>query len=298
MKTLQIVGFAFCATTLCVGLSGCTDDKAFDEPVILKKVIESDKQIVETPVTTIEATKGAELAKTVNVTDSNAPFSKIVLADDMTITLIPATKTRASGNGVLTGTYEVVGDKIIANIEGYTISMPVDGVEDVVINETTYTATEGKSTTDATTMSLCRTWYPTYYQVVLYSGSKAYGNYEASTIEQLEAIVGKDANTTVELLKGEVEKITFLNDNTIMTVYNGSDTNVATWEWMDKSNGEFKASFGDKAKFQNLKCTVRYEAGTPNKACIVVNFDIDMKGKDKEPFTANAKTIITLKDAK
>lgn len=292
MKALHIFRTSLLAVTVGMVVSACSSDSDLDKPIEFPEVVHSDKSIEDMPTNvTIPAAVTTQYTRTIDLTKEEAPFSQIILLDDYTV-VAKWRKTRAAENQVM-GYYEVKDGVITATIEDYTIEMPVEKANQVKINAQAYDATMTTPTqSDATALSLCRSWHPEAYQVVVYSGNKAYWNYTAPTITQLQESISEGSGTKVEFLKGEVEKITFLANNTILTTYN-DEIIIDKWQWTNAAKQELKATIGNSNKTRDLDCTVRFDG--KDKAYLIINFTANMKGIDGKEFDAKARTIVTLK---
>lgn len=298
---------SFLAVALSMGMTSCSEIANIDDPIELPKIDMSDLAIAAKSVVDIPASQGAKNAKTVNI--KNDPIiEKVITMSDGTYIAYMKSLTRAASNQV-TGNYEVKGNMIVCTIQvgaqTFVVEIPVSVAETAIINGTTVDCQEETKLQETPQLvSLCRTWYPTKYQAVVYSDEgtvshekKIFGNYEATKLAQLEQTVEKESKTDINLLDGELEKFSFLSDGTLVTTY-ADKCNSFTWEWTAESKGEFKASFGNDAKFQNLPSFVRYQAGTTNIAEFVLECQVEVKGKNNENVNAIVKAIITAKDTK
>lgn len=303
MKKIHILGAAFMAIALNMGVASCgSDNNDIDAPITGEEIDKTDQTIKSMPATFIEAVKDIDQTGTITVLD--APLSDLFVMDNGKIIGRLSQKsqahTRAGEKEFAEGTYRVNPDgSLTATIEGYSITISAEK-KSVIINSTEYAAevTAAKVTNEANA-TLCRTWYPTEYNTVIYAGQKAIGNYKSASILSLQSIVSAAIGTDVKLLSGEVDKISFLGNNTIITNYKGDNYQVATWSWTDESKGELKASFSSVD--ENLMAVpgfTRFQTGTPNTCFLVSSFQIQATGKDKVPFMADMKVIIKMKDAK
>lgn len=299
---------SFLAVALSMGMTSCSEIANIDDPIELPKIDMSDLAIAAKSVVDIPASQGAANAKTVNIKNDQT-FEKVITMSDGTFIAYLKSQTRAAAN-LVTGKYEVKGNMIVCTIPTVgglcpVIEIPVGVAETAIINGTTVECEEeAKLQETPQLVSLCRTWYPTKYQAVVYSDEgtvshekKIFGNYEATKLAQLEQTIEKESKTDINLLDGELEKFSFLSDGTLVTTY-ADKCNSFTWEWTAESKGEFKASFGNDAKFQNLPSFVRYQAGTTNIAEFVLECQVEVKGKNNENVNAIVKAIITAKDTK
>lgn len=297
---MHFLSAALMAVALNMGFTSCGSDE-IDEAIKGITVEEVDKAIEGMPTTILEAAE--EFAHTGKLTIHEGPIKDLMLmVDGKLIGHLPleeARATRAGGAEYVEGTYTVNSDgSITATLADYNITITPNKNE-VIINDTPYAADVASATTSDASKTLCRSWYPTEYNTVVYAGTKAIGNYKSQSLVELQKMVSKDINTNVKLLAGEVNQIDFLKDGTIITNYKGNDYQVASWSWINEKKGELKASFSASDKDMiDVPGFTRFQKGTPNTCYLVSAFKVEATGKDHVPFQADLKVIITMKDAK
>ena len=301
--------FASSLLALMVGMSttSCDSTDGIDDPIELPAISTSDLLVKEKPIVNIPADKNASNAKVLNFT-SNDKIEKIITTCDGAFIAYVKGLTRATSSQI-TGSYTVSNGMIVCTIrvagETITVTIPQSGSGSATVDGTpAQTTTEQQMSSGAQTASICRTWYPTQYQAVVYSSPgknngerKIFGNYSAPTLKKLEETIEAETKTSINLLGGELQKFSLLADGTIVSTINNT-SEVNTWSWVNEGAAEFKASFGSDKQFQNLPGFVRYQAGTPNTAEFVLECEVDVKGKDKEIVKGYVEAIITAKDAK
>lgn len=288
------------AVALSMGFTSCGSDE-LDEPVTSIVIEETDKNLESLPQTTLEA--AGAFAHTGKITLHGGPIKDLfVMVDGKLLGHLSSEATSATRAGVaeyVEGTYVVNPDgSITATLAEYNINIAPNKSE-VIINDTQYAAEVATATTTKAHETLCRSWYPAEYNIVIYAGAKAIGNYKSTSLVELQKTVSSEINTNVNLFTGEVDKIDFLKDGTIITNYTGNDYQVASWSWTNDKKGELKASFSAKnVNMIDIPGFARFLQGKPNTCYLISAFKINTTGKDNETFQADMKVIITMKDAK
>lgn len=306
MKRKYLFASSLLALTLGMTVTSCDEIDNIDDPIELPAIETSDLDIAAKEIISIAASLGTENAKTITLAEHEYIKKIVTLADGSFIADLLT--TRASSTTQVTGNYVVRDGKIICTIvldgKNVTVEIPQEKAESIVVDGTPVTCQEEEKKADTPqSISLCRSWYPSHYQAVVYSDKgtisgqrKVFGNYEARTLAELQRIIGVETLTNIDLLGGELQKISFLNDGTIVTTLDHT-SEVFTWQWTKESTGEFTASFGSDAKFQNLPCYVRYQAGQKaNTAEFVLECEVEVKGKNNEYVKGYVMAIITATD--
>lgn len=299
MKKIHFLSAAFMAVALSMGFTSCGDDNnEIDAPIEKEEVEKADQNIEKMPEVALEAAANTEVVS--KLTMAEGPLEEIFLVDNGKVIARKAHAARATGDDYVEGTYTVNSDgTVTAQLGGYTININISQ-NIVAIGDNTYTAELVKATPNGNaSKSLCRTWYPTEYKVVAYAGTKAIGCYTSSTLVGLQNIASKELKADVKLLSGEVEKITFMDNNTIITNYKGNDYQVASWDWISEKLGALTVGFSSAdSTLAKVPGLVRFQKGKPNTCYLVSAFQTVTSGKDKEDFIVDLKVVITLKDEK
>lgn len=303
MKKIHFFGAALMAAVMSLGLTSCGSEDTTDQPIIGPTVVEIDKAIEEMKHIVLDPAKGSEHVKTIAFKE-DAPIAKLHVLDDSKVLAVlpklPAlSPTRAGGEEYAEGTYTVNPDgSVTASVAGYTIEIGVTS-NMVTINDVLFSTEMITGTTSDATATLCRTWYPTKYDVVAYAGSKVIGHYEETSLVALQNTLNKEIGADVKLLDGDVNKITFMSNNTIITNYKNKNYEVASWDWTSEAAGILTASFSAKDRdMMYVPSFVRFVKGTPNTCYLVSAFKTVTTGKGKEEFTVDLKVVITMNDAK
>lgn len=303
MKKTSFVKAGFFALALNMGFTSCGSDSINDE--IVGAVVNLLDQVISGKPAgiTLAPTAGFEAEGVWDVKgDEKRPIEKVLLADQeralVCYPMADAELTRAGGPTYLEGSYKINPDGTISvTVADFNITI-TPNTNEIIINDTKYAAELKKASATDAAKTLCREWTPTEYSVVAYVSEKAFGDYTAKSIPELQRKLTDDFGTDVKLINGTVEKAAFLPDGTIIVNYNGSDIEVADWKWLDEPKGEISVSFSATDKdMMNLPGFVRFEKGTPNTCYLISNIEIEANGKDKVPFKAILKMIITMKDA-
>ncbi len=304
MKKTSFVKAGFFALALNIGFTSCGSD-SIDDEIVGAVVNLLDQVISGKPAgVTLAPAAGFENSGVWEVKGGEErPIDKVLLADKgRALVCIPmgsAKLTRADGSSCLEGTYKVNPDGTVdVTVAGFDIKIS-PSTNEIIINDTKFAAEAAKASSTDAVKTLCRTWYPAEYSVVAYVSEKAFGDYTAKNIPELQRKLTADFGTDVKLIKGNVENAAFFPDGTIAINYNGTGYELADWQWLDEAKGEISVSFSATDKdMMNLPGYVRFQKGTPNTCYLISNIEIEAKGKDKVPFKANLKLITPMKDTK
>lgn len=302
MKKIHFLGAAMMAAVMSWGLISCGSDDEIDTPITPPTIKEVDKDIEAMKPIALDPAKDSEHFKTITF-KGDAPLTKLHILDDgkvlAVMTETPAlSPTRANSNVFAEGTYTVNPDgSVTASVAGYTIKV---GMTDnmTTINDVLYSTEMTTGTTSNASATLCRTWYPEKYDVVAYVKNTVIGHYEETSLMALQSTLSKELGTDVKLLEGDVNKITFMTNSTIITNYKNKNYEVANWAWTSEAAGILTASFSaNDQDMMNIPTFVRFEKGTPNICYLVSAFKTVTTGMNDEEFTVDLKVVITMKDA-